>query len=168
MEDSKSRFEPDDPALRHAGEAVARLAPVEPPPDLVARTLARVAAGYKPVKRAFWLFRPIFNPLARLAAAAAIILLLVPMTDLNLASPLGRRIEERIIGRHVTDHLEGFIDGLLVRNGAPNYTEYELEAVIGAPRPSFPPLRRPQSRTTVKGNGVGEAGSGVPTLTASL
>jgi len=168
MEDSKSRFEPDDLALRRAGEAVARLAPVEPPPDLVARTLARVAAGCKPVKRAFWLFRPIFNPLARLAAAAAIILLLAPMTDLNLATPLGRRIEERIIGRHVTDHLEGFIDGLLVRNGAPNYPEYELEAVMGAPRPSCPPLGRPQSHTTVKGNRVGEADPDFATLIASL
>jgi len=167
MGENKSRYEADDRALRRAGEAVARLASVEPPPDLVARTLAHVAAGYKPVKRAFWLFRPIFNPLARFAAAAAIIILLVPMTDLNLATPLGRRIEERIIGSRATDRLEGFIDGLLVRNGAPDYPEYELEALMGTPRVYFPPLRRPQSPAP-KGNRVGEASLGMPILTAPL
>jgi len=161
MDDSKSRYETDDPALRRAGEAVARLAAVEPPPDLVARTLTRVAAGWKPVKRAFWLFRPIFNPVARFAAAAAIIVLLMPMTDLNLATPLGKRIEERIIGRRATDHLECFIDGLLVRNGAPSYTEYELDALIGTPRLNHPPLFRPQP-PTAKSNRTGDTGSELP------
>jgi hypothetical protein len=161
MDDNKSRYETDDPALRRAGEAVARLAAVEPPPDLVARTLSRVAAGWKPVKRAFWLFRPIFNPVARFAAAAAIVVLLIPMADLNLATPLGKRIEERIIGKHATDHLEAFIDGLLVRNGAPCYTEYELDALMGTPRVNHPPLFRPQT-PTAKSNQTGETGRELP------
>ncbi|MGD0091857.1 MAG: hypothetical protein ABSE73_18235 [Planctomycetota bacterium] len=142
--DSQNRYEPEDPALRRAGEAVARLDKPEPPPDLVTRTLARIAASYRPVKRAFWLFRPIFNPVARLAAAAAIVLLLVPMTDLNLATVLGARIEERIIGRPGTDHVEDFIDGLLVRNGARGYPQYELEAWVGSPRPYYPHPPRAQ------------------------
>lgn len=132
----------DDPVLRRAGECVARLTPEEPLPDLVARTVARVAAGYGPVKRVFWLVRPIFNPVARLAAAAAIIVILLPMTDLNLATPLGLRIENRIIGSEATDDIEDFVDALLVRNGPPNYTQYELEAWVGVPRAFFPPVRR--------------------------
>ena len=166
MDENQHRYEVDDPVLRGAGEAVARLAAVEPPPGLAARTLARLTAGCQPVKRAFWLFRPIFNPLARLAAAAAIIFLLAPMTDLNMATPLGMRIEG-VIGVRATDHLEGFIDSLLVRNGVPDYPEYELEAVIGVRRPNFPVLRRHQN-TAAKINRVGEAGPVIPTLTASL
>jgi len=143
MDDQMNPNELD--ALRRTGDAVAKLPPVEPPPDLVARTLARIAAGYSPVKRAFWLFRPIFNPVARFAAAAAIILLLLPMADLTLATPLGTRIEERIIGRDATDEIEDFVDDLLVRNGPPNFPQYELDALIGVPRPSFMPIRRPQA-----------------------
>ena len=154
MDENQSRYEPDDPALRRAGEAVARLAQIEPAPDLVARTLARIAAGYKPVKRAFWLVRPIFNPVARLAAAATIVLLMMPMTDLNMATVLGAPIEERIIGRHATDHVEGFIDGLLVRNGAGAYPQYELEAWVGAPRPHWPAPPRTQVHSS-KANRVG-------------
>lgn len=131
----------DDPALRRAGEAVEQLPPVTPPPDLVARTLERIAAGYRPVKRVFWLFRPIFNPVARFAAAAAIVVVLLPMTDLNLATPLGSRIEDGIIGRDATDDIEDFVDGLLVRNGPPRYTQYELDAWLGVPRPAPVPVR---------------------------
>lgn len=120
-----------DPRLLKAGNAVARLSRPTPPPDLVGRTLARIAAGYKPVKRVFWMLRPITNPLARIAAVAAIICTLTPMTDLNLADPLGRNIENKIIGRQGTDRLEGIVDSILVRNGTPSYSQPELDAVIG-------------------------------------
>ena len=140
MDDTKNPNDTD--ALHRAGEAVSNLPPVEPPPDLVARTMATIAAGYKPVKRAFWLFRPIFNPVARFAAAAVIVLTLLPMADLTLATPLGTRIEDGLIGHDATDDLEDFVDGLLVRNGPPNYPQYELDAWIGVPRPTFVPVRR--------------------------
>ena len=139
----------DDPALRRAGEAVAQLPSEDPPPDLVARTLARIAASYKPVKRVFWMFRPIFNPVARFAAAAAIIVALLPMADLNLATPLGTRIESRIIGPENTDNIEDFVDDLLVRNGPPVYPQYELDAWVGVPRAQFPPLRRQAKQVKV-------------------
>jgi len=142
MDEHKTTDGLDDPALRRAGDAVAQLPPVEPPADLVSRTMARIAAGYQPVRRVFWLFRPIFNPVARVAAAAAIILLLLPMADLNLATPLGSRIENRIIGHDATDDLEDFVDAWLIRNGPPDYAQYELDAWIGVPRPSFVPVRR--------------------------
>jgi hypothetical protein len=140
MDDTKNENATD--ALRRAGEAVSNLPPVEPPTDLVARTMATIAAGYKPVKRAFWLFRPIINPVARFAAAAVIILALLPMADLTLATPLGTKIEDKVIGSDAADDIEDFVDGLLVRNGPPNYPQYELDAWVGVPRPTFVPVRR--------------------------
>ncbi|MCY3021384.1 MAG: hypothetical protein NTW87_20410 [Planctomycetota bacterium] len=136
---------PDDlqePELVRAGAEVARLPKLEPPPDLVARTLARLTAGYKPVKRLFWLLRPIYNPVARVAAAAIIIVTMLPMADLNMATPLGARIEQRIIGRRAADRIEVFIDKLLLRNGPPKYSQYELQEWLGVPKPEFTPVRR--------------------------
>ncbi len=128
------------PELARLGEQVANLPGVTPPADLVARTLSRISSSYKPVKRVFWMLRPITNPLARVAAAAMIIAGLAPMMDMNVAEPLGAKIEASIIGREAADHVEDFIDGML-RPGK-TYSQDELDATIGIRRPDFKPVRR--------------------------
>jgi len=128
------------PELARLGDSVAKLPRETPPADLVTRTLNRISAGYKPVKRVFWMLRPITNPLARVVAAAMIIAALAPMIDMNVADPLGRKIESNIIGRETADRVEGFLDGVL-RHGD-SYSQDELDAVIGIRRPDFKPVRR--------------------------
>ncbi len=146
-----SDLESDDlsPELARVGKAVASLPMETPPSDLVARTLSRISAGCKPVKRVFWLLRPITHPLARVAAAAMIMAALAPMIGMNVADPLGRRIESSITGSKTTDHVEDFIDGMMRRNP---YSQDELDAVVGIPRPEFKPVRRVSlNNTKVKG-----------------
>jgi hypothetical protein len=128
------------PELARLGEQVANLPGETPPSDLVARTLSRISTSYKPVKRVFWMLRPITNPLARVAAAAMIIAGLAPMMDMNVAEPLGAKIEASIIGREAADQVEDFIDGML-RPGK-TYSQDELDATIGIRRPDFKPVRR--------------------------
>lgn len=128
------------PELARLGKAVEHLPKDAPPADLVARTLSRISAGYRPIKRVFWLLRPITHPLARVAAAAIIIAAFAPMTDMNLADPLGARIEARIIGSETADRFEGFLDSVLYRHGS--YSQDELDSVIGIRRPTFTPVRR--------------------------
>src|SRR5436305_6365704 len=105
------------PEMMRAAEAMSKLSPIDPPKDLVTRTLALISASYKPVKRVFWLLRPITHPLARIAAAAVIIFSFALMIDMNLADPLGSRIESLIIGRQTADRFEGLLDRVLVREG---------------------------------------------------
>ncbi|HYG75885.1 MAG TPA: hypothetical protein VEK08_12855 [Planctomycetota bacterium] len=150
----REKDEITDHELARVGESLARLSPEKPPHDLVARTLERISQEYKPVKRVFFLLRPITHPLARLAAAATIILTLSPLTDITVADHLGSNIESRIIGRHATDRIELFVDKLLVRNGAPAYTQEDLDAVIGIPRPVFMPVRQRGSGQTVKNSQI--------------
>lgn len=126
---------PSEHRIAMAGAAVSRLSIPEPPKDLASRTLKRIAAEYMPVKRVFWYLRPITNPLARLAAAAAIIFLMVPLTDLSIAAPLGARIEENILGTRTTEQIEGMMDALLVRYGTTSYSQAYLDAFMGDPRP---------------------------------
>ena len=103
----------NDPKLIKAGEAVARLSRSQPPQGLAARTLARISTSYKPVKRVFWMLRPITHPLARIAAAAIIIYMLFPLTDVDLGSRLGMQIEQHIIGHSMSDRVEALLDGVL-------------------------------------------------------
>jgi len=131
----------DDSKLTGIGRAISRMSLETPPPDLVTRTLARISERCQPVKRVFILLRPIYHPLARLGAAAAIILALSPLTDIATADKLGAKIESRIIGRQVTDRIEMFVDGLLVRHGPALYTQDDLDSLIGIPRPVFSPVR---------------------------
>lgn len=131
MDHNETNIDLSDPRLARMGEALSNLPRPTPPPDLVARTLARIASQYKPVKRVIWLLRPITHPLARVAAAAVIIYTLTPMTDLDMADPIGRNIEQSVIGRQGTDKLEGFVDNLLVRNGPSTYSQSELDAMMG-------------------------------------
>jgi hypothetical protein len=102
-----------DPKLIKAGEAVARLPRPQPPQGLAARTMARISSSYKPVRRVFWMIRPITHPLARIAAAAIIIYMLFPLTDVDLGSKLGMQIEQNIIGHSMGDRVEALMDGVL-------------------------------------------------------
>src|SRR5258708_7133510 len=106
----------NDPKLIRAGEAVARLPHPTPPEGLAARTLARISSSNKPVKRVFWLLRPTTNPLARIAAAAIIIYMLFPMTDVDLGARLGMQIEQNIMGHAVGDRVEAIVDGVLTNH----------------------------------------------------
>ena len=123
------------PEMQRAGEAVARLSRPEAPSNLTARTLARAIAESKPVRRVVWFLRPITHPVARVAAAAMIIAMMSPMTDLNTADVLGQRIEQKIIGPQVADRIEGFVDSLLVMRGVPGYEQSDLDALMGVRRP---------------------------------
>jgi hypothetical protein len=147
------RDEPLAPPLARAGGAVADLPREDPPADLVKRTLARIAEQCQPVKEVFWLLRPIFSPAARVAAAAAIILVMLPMADVDVAAPLGAKIERGIIGPAAAERIEHVLDSILVRNGPPQYSEYELNALMGIQRPRFepPPARRTPERSSPQG-----------------
>ena len=105
-----------DPELVRAGEAVARLSRPSAPAGLAARTLARISQQYKPMKRVFWMLRPITHPIARIAAAALIIYALAPMTDLDIASRLGVQIEKHVLGQALEDHVEALVDNVLIRH----------------------------------------------------
>ena len=130
-----------DPELAKVGEAAANVPYEGPPADLVSRTLARISSGVIPVKRVFWMLRPITHPLARIAAAALIIFAFAPMLDINLADPLGSRIEARIIGSKTAAHIEGLLDRVLTSQGN-SYSQDDLDSVMGIRRPNFVPVRR--------------------------
>jgi hypothetical protein len=135
-----------DADLAAAAQAVATMPAPEVPSDLAARTQARVIAKSAPFKRMFWLLRPITHPIARVAAAAMIIFGLAPLTDLETADVLGRRIEERIIGSKMTDRIEGMVDTLLVLNGTSAYSQHDLDAMMGVNTPvNRPKARKPRS-----------------------
>ncbi len=143
-----------DPRLSAAGRAVQALPCEQPPRDLIARTLAHIANNYqKPVKRVFWMLRPITHPLARFAAAAVIIAALFPMTDLNIADPIGKQIEKRIFGHAATTHIERMLDRFLVRHYPANCSQEDLDELIGIPRPDFVPVR-PRRVACVSFDGV--------------
>jgi len=97
-------------------------------------------AQCQPVKKIIWLLRPITNPFARLAAAAVIILALTPMTDLDMAEPLGSRIQNGLLGEQMAERIEGFVDHLLVMHGSAAYPQAQLDAFMGVNRPAA--LRR--------------------------
>lgn len=137
------------PELARIGASIEKLSHDDPPSDLVARTMAHISQRCKPVKKIFWMLRPITHPLARVAAAAMIIFALTPMTDLNLADPLGAGIERNIIGSRTAENVENFLDRLLVRY-TPDYTQCNPDLFMGAQRSVNSVVRRtpPQSKPT--------------------
>jgi hypothetical protein len=126
---SEEKFDLSDSKLLEAGQAVARLSRPRVPSDLASRTLARIAQS-KPLRKTMLVLRPITNPLARVAAAAGIMLALFPMTDMDVAESLGSHIESRVVGPKVVDRVENLVDGLLLRVNYQGYSQTELDAVI--------------------------------------
>ena len=120
-----------DPEMAELAQKLSNMRPVEAPKDLVARTVDRVMKLRQPVKRVFILLRPITHPLARIAAAACIIFVLSPLTDIDQAAPLGSKIEERIIGAEVTDSVEVIVDDLLITTRPGTYQQSDLDAMMG-------------------------------------
>jgi len=152
MAEADDKLDLTDADSVRAGEAVARLPQPEPPHGLASRTVARVIKECQPIRKVIWLLRPITNPLARLAAAALIIVTLTPMTDLDMADPLGARIEHQLIGRRLADRIEVFVDRLLVIHGPPYYSQDDLDAFMGIQRLPMP--RRLQNPKAAPGHQV--------------
>ncbi len=122
----------NDPKLIRAGESVARLSRPQPPAGLAARTLARISASYqKPIKKVFWMLRPITHPVARVAAAAMIIYALAPMTDLDVASQLGVQIERHVTGHVFENHVEALVDSVI---SSPGDSQPYLDSFMGVQR----------------------------------
>jgi len=136
-----SELEPNlnDPKLLRAGDAVARMSRPSAPSGLAARTLARISARF-PVKRVFWMMRPITHPVARIAAAALIIYTLAPLTDLDFASKLGAELEQHVFGKRVEDRVEAFVDGVLIEH----YSTSETDGYM--PTGSFGPAHHAKDR----------------------
>jgi hypothetical protein len=130
-------------AEARAAAAVSHLRRPAPPAGLAKRTLARLAGL---PKRTVWYLRPITHPLARIAAAAVIIYTLAPLTDFDLAAPLGAKLQAHIISSQVADKVAGVVDRLLLMAGPQNYSQSELEALMNM----FPPhtTRASHPRTT--------------------
>lgn len=132
------KFENDDGLsdLGKLGSRISALSRPTPPANLAAKTVAFVQANCPPKKRSFWLFRSITHPAARVAAAAVIVMILSPLTDLETAASLGTRIEQRIIGPHVMDKLEVFMDPVLQTGD--NYSQPYFDSFLGVNRPAAP------------------------------
>ena len=136
----------NDPTLEQAGEAVARLSRPLPPAGLAARTLARISGSCAPVKRIFWMLRPITHPIARIAAAALIIYTLAPMTDMEIGSHLGSQLEEHVLGSTVEDPVEHFVDGVLTHYAPADTQGYQPRNSYGR-MPSTVRHTPPHTRT---------------------
>ena len=132
MEQNELNRELDDPKLLSAGEAVARLSRPQPPEGLAARTLARISSSYKqPVRKVFWMLRPITHPLARIAAAALIIYMLFPMTDVDVGGQLGMQLEQHVIGHAMGDRVEALVDGVLTNHISTTDSKGYLDSFMG-------------------------------------
>lgn len=118
------------------GGRISALSRPTPPENLAAKTAAYVQANCPPKKRATLMFRSITNPAARVAAAAVIVLILSPLTDLETAASLGARIEQRFISPQVMDKLEVFMDPVLP--GGENYSQPYFDSFMGVNRPAAP------------------------------
>ena len=121
----------NDPKLIRAGESVARLSRPSAPAGLATRTLARISAQCKPIKKVFWMLRPITHPVARVAAAAMIIYALAPMTDLDVASQLGVQIERHVTGHVFENHVEALVDSVI---SSPGDSQPYLDSFMGVQR----------------------------------
>jgi len=127
----------NDPKLKAAAEAVENLPRPEPRAGLTARTLQRISAGYKPVKKVYFLLRPITHPLARIAAAAVIIYALAPMTDIDFGSKAGSFVEQHILGPSVSDRIDNFVNGMLSKHEWMSAdSQPYLDAFMGVSRPA--------------------------------
>lgn len=118
------------------GSRISALSRPTPPDNLTAKTVAFVQANCPPKKRSTWLLRPITHPIARVAAAAVIVLILTPLTDLETAASLGARIEQRVIGPRMMDKLEVFMDPVLPTSE--NYSQPYFDSFLGVNRPAAP------------------------------
>jgi len=118
------------------GSRISSLSRPTPPDNLAAKTVAYVQANCPPKKRSIWLLRPITHPAARVAAAALIVLVLSPLTDLETAASLGARIEQRVIGPKMMDKLEVFMDPVLPTTD--NYSQPYFDSFLGVERPMAP------------------------------
>jgi hypothetical protein len=128
-----------DENLLRLGDSISGLSRPTPPAGLAARTMAHIQANLKPAKRVFWLLQPITNPVARVAAAAAIVAMLFPLTDFETGATLGRGIENRL-GARVTDSIESMVDNVLVQTTGPGvYSQTYLDSFMGVNRPKDRP-----------------------------
>jgi len=127
----------NDPRLVKAGEAVAGLSRPQAPAGLAARALARISSAM-PVKKVFWMLRPITHPVARIAAAALIIYTLAPLTDIELGSKLGSQIEQHVTGSSLEDPVEHFVDGVLTHYTPGDTDPYQPLKSYGRVAPSRP------------------------------
>ena len=122
--------------LGKLGSRISALSHPKPPENLAAKTAAYVQANCPPKKPVTIMFRSITNPAARVAAAAVIVLILSPLTDLETAASLGARIEQRI-SPHTMDKLEAFMDPVLPLGGE-NYSQPYFDSYLGFDRPPAP------------------------------
>jgi len=122
--------------LGKLGSRISALSRPAPSANLAAKTVAYVQANCPPKKRSSVLFQSITNPAARVAAAAVIVLLLSPLTDLETAASLGSRIEQRL-SPQVMNKLEAFMDPVLPTSGE-NYSDPYFDSFLGFDRPAAP------------------------------
>lgn len=134
-----------EPGLQTTGHSVARLSRSKAPAGLIERTLEKVAL-VKPLRRKLLLFRPITHPLARIAAVAMLMSMVVtvPLTDPDTVETVGRRVEYNVVGTKAVDRFEQLMDGLLVNINSEGYSQNELDALIGV-SPNNTKVVKPQS-----------------------
>lgn len=126
---SKNNIDSLDSNLQEAASAVAQLPRPKAPAGLVQRTLDALAQ-IKPLRRKPLFLRPITHPLARIAAVAMLMVLVQPLTYLDVVDDMGRGIENHLVGPRVVDHVENFVDGVLTRIESENYSQSEQDSNI--------------------------------------
>jgi hypothetical protein len=124
------------PDMDRLGERIAGLSRPTPPANLAARTMAHIQSNLQPAKRVFWMWRPITNPVARMAACAAIVAMLFPLTDFETGANLGNGIERRI-GSRVAESIESMVDRVLISTGGQGeYSQSYLDSFMNVNRPN--------------------------------
>lgn len=136
MQDHDKIEDSDLGDLGKLGSRISSLSRPTPPENLAAKTAAYVQANCPPKKRVTLMFRSITNPAARVAAAAVIVLILSPLTDLETAASLGARIEQRF-SPQTMEKLEAFMDPVLPISGE-NYSQPYFDSYLGVDRPPAP------------------------------
>jgi len=135
MQDHDKFEDADLGDLGKLGSRISALSHPTPPENLAAKTAAYVQANCPPKKRVTLMFRSITNPAARVAAAAVIVLILSPLTDLETAASLGSRIEQRF-SPQTMEKLEAFMDPVLPTGE--NYSQPYFDSFLGVNRPVAP------------------------------
>jgi hypothetical protein len=153
------------PELLALGETVGRLPRSEPPTDLGKRTLDRVAAELPAIEVGAseakfrismlpWWIRPITNPIARVAAAVALVSTLGLFGNLDTAERVGI-LTERVIGEGTTDQLEKIVDRVLLTYGPVRLSDKDMNMLVGGHGYVPPSLKNPrpnkQDSTAVPG-----------------
>lgn len=145
MKNENESFDKDSELSDLSGKLGSRISSLSrhtPPENLAAKTVAYVQANCPPKKRRVWLLQPITHPAARVAAAAVIVLILSPLTDLETAASLGSRIEQRVIGPKMMDKLEVFMDPVLPTTE--NYSEPYFDSFLNLERRPTPRKTTPK------------------------